>query len=119
ALWRGPALGELADRPFARLAAGRLEEARMTAVEELAEAHLALGRAEDALARLTTHVGQHPLRERAWGQLMLALYRLGRQADALRAYQRVRHILAEELGVEPTPELRSLEERILRQSPDL
>ncbi len=119
ALWRGPALGELSDRPFAQLEASRLEEARMTAVEELAEAHLALGRAEDALARLTTHVGRHPLRERAWGQLMLALYRLGRQADALRAYQRVRHILAEELGVDPTPELRSLEERILRQSSDL
>jgi len=119
ALWRGPALGELSDRPFARLEASRLEEARMTAVEELAEAHLALGRAEEALARLSTHVGQHPLRERPWGQLMLALYRLGRQADALRAYQRLRRTLAEELGVDPTPELRSLEERILRHSPDL
>jgi predicted ATPase/DNA-binding SARP family transcriptional activator len=119
ALWRGSALGELSDRPFAQLEASRLEEARMTAVEELAEAYLALGRGEDALTRLTSHVGRHPLRERAWGQLMLALYRLGRQADALRAYQRVRHILAEELGVDPTPELRLLEERILRQSPDL
>ena len=119
ALWRGPALGDLSDRPFARLEASRLEEARMLALEELAETYLTLGRAEDALARLTIHVGRHPLRERAWGQLMLALYRLGRQADALRAYQQVRHILAEELGVDPTPELRSLEEQILRQSPDL
>ena len=119
ALWRGPALGELSDRPFARFEASRLEEGRLSAVEELVEAQLTLGRAEDAVARLTAHVGQHPLRERPWGQLMLALYRLGRQADALRAYQRLRHILAEELGVDPTPELRRLEEQILRQAPDL
>ena len=91
----------------------------MGAVEDLAEALLALGRAQDALARLKTHVAEHPLRERAWGQMMLALYRLGRQADALRAYQEVRHILGEELGVEPTPELRRLEEQVLRQATDL
>src|SRR5437764_9344337 len=119
ALWRGAALGGLADRPFARLEAQRLEEARLGAVEDLAEALLALDRAQDALDRLTTHVAEHPLRERAWGQMMLALYRLGRQADALRAYQQLRHILGEELGVEPTPELRRLEEQILRQSTDL
>ncbi|MGH8991825.1 MAG: BTAD domain-containing putative transcriptional regulator [Acidimicrobiia bacterium] len=119
ALWRGPALGELSDRSFARLEAHRLDEARLGAVEDLVEAHLALGRAEEALALLKTHVGRHPLRERPWGQMMLALYRLGRQADALRAYQQVRRALVEELGVEPTPDLRRLEEQILRQAPEL
>jgi predicted ATPase/DNA-binding SARP family transcriptional activator len=119
ALWRGAALGDLSDRPFVRLEAQRLEEARLGAVEDLAEALLALGRAQDALARLETHVAEHPLRERPWGEMMLALYRLGRQADALRAYQQVRKILGEELGVEPTPELRRLEEQILHQSTDL
>ncbi len=119
ALWRGPVFGELSDRPFAQLEAHRLEEARLAAVEDLAEAELSLGRPEDALARLKSHVGQHPLRERPWGQMMLALYRLGRQADALRAYQQVRRLLGDELGVEPTPELRRLEEQILRQSADL
>jgi len=119
ALWRGAAFGELADRPFARLEAERLEEARLAGVEDLAEALLAVGRAEEALERLKPHVAEHPLREQAWGQLMLALYRLGRQADALRAYQHLRHTLAEELGVDPTPELRRLEEQILRQTPNL
>jgi len=118
-LWRGAAFGDLADRPFARLEAQRLEEARLAAVEDLADALLALGRAGEALDRLNPHVAGHPLRERAWGQTMLALYRLGRQADALRAYQQLRHTLAEELGVDPTPELRRLEEQILRQAPDL
>ena len=119
ALWRGPALGDLSDRPFARLEAQRLEEARLGAVEHVADALLALGRAQDALARLEIHVAEHPLRERAWGQMMLALYRLGRQAEALRAYQQLRRLLGEELGVEPTPELRRLEERILRQEQEL
>ncbi|HEV8624558.1 MAG TPA: BTAD domain-containing putative transcriptional regulator [Acidimicrobiia bacterium] len=119
ALWRGPAFGDLADHPFARLEAHRLEEARVAAVEDLAEALLAVGRAQDALARLERHVAEHPLRERPWGQMMLALYRVGRQADALRAFQHLRHILGEQLGVEPTPELRRLEEQILRQSADL
>jgi predicted ATPase/class 3 adenylate cyclase len=118
-LWRGPAFGELADRPFARLEAQRLEEARLAAVEDLADALLAVGRAEEALERLKPHVAEHPLRERAWGQTMLALYRLGRQAEALRAYQGLRHTLAEELGVDPSPELRRLEEQILRQTPEL
>jgi DNA-binding SARP family transcriptional activator len=119
ALWRGAALGDLADTPFARPEAQRLEEARLGALEDLAEALLALGRAQDALARVSSHVAEHPLRERPWGQMMLALYRLGRQADALQAYQQVRHILGEELGVQPTPELRRLCEQILRQSAEL
>jgi predicted ATPase/DNA-binding SARP family transcriptional activator len=118
-LFTGPALGDLADRDFARLEARRLDEARLTAVEDLADAELAFGQPGPALARLEPHVGAHPLRERAWGQLMLALYRLGRQAEALRAYQDLRHLLGEELGIEPTPALRQLEERILRQHPDL
>ncbi|HEY3240998.1 MAG TPA: BTAD domain-containing putative transcriptional regulator [Acidimicrobiia bacterium] len=119
ALWRGPALADLSDRRFARLEASRLEEARLAAVEELAEAELTLGHPAKALARLEPHVAEHPLRERAWGQIMVALYRLGRQADALRAYQRIRSILREELGLEPTPSLRRLEQQILLQRPEL
>ena len=118
-VWRGPALADLADRRFARLEAARLEEARLGAVEELVEAELAVGRPERALARLETHVAENPLRERAWGQLMVTLYRLGRQADALRAYQEVRRVLRDDLGLEPTPWLRGLEEQILHQRPEL
>ncbi len=118
-LWRGPALADLSDRRFARLEASRLEEARLGAIDELAEAELALGRSAQALVRLESHVADHPLRERAWGQLMVALYRLGRQADALRAYQRLRLTLRDELGLEPTPALRQLEEQILQQRPEL
>ncbi len=118
-LWRGPALADLSDRRFAQLEAGRLEEARLGAIEELTEAELVLGRPAQALVRLESHVAEHPLRERAWGQLMVALYRLGRQADALRAYQRIRVTLRDELGLEPTPALRQLEEQILRQCPEL
>jgi predicted ATPase/DNA-binding SARP family transcriptional activator len=118
-LFTGPALGDLADRDFARPEARRLDEARLTAIEDLADAELALGQPAVALSRLEPHVGAHPLRERAWGQLMLALYRLGRQAEALRAYQELRRVLVEELGIEPTPALRQLEERILHQHPEL
>jgi len=118
-LWRGPALADMADRRFARLEAARLDDARLAAEEELIEAELAVGRPERALARLERHVGENPLRERAWGQLMVALYRLGRQGDALRAYQEVRKVLREELGLEPTPWLRELEDHILQQRPEL
>ncbi|MGH9002205.1 MAG: AfsR/SARP family transcriptional regulator, partial [Acidimicrobiia bacterium] len=118
-LWRGPALADLADRRFARLEASRLEESRLGVIDELSEAELALGRPAQAVVRLESHLADHPLRERAWGQLMVALYRLGRQADALRAYQKLRRTLRDELGLEPTPALRQLEEQILRQSPDL
>ncbi|MGH9282977.1 MAG: AfsR/SARP family transcriptional regulator, partial [Acidimicrobiales bacterium] len=119
ALWRGPAFGALSSSPAFSVEAHRLDEARLAATEDLAEAELLLGRPGDALARLEPHVEANPLRERAWGQLMLALYRLGRQADALRAFQAVRHVLAEELGVEPTPALRELEAGILQHRPDL
>jgi DNA-binding SARP family transcriptional activator len=119
ALWRGPALADVADLPFARLEAARLEESRLLAVEGLAGAELARGRPADALDLLEPHVASHPLREAAWGQLMTALYRLGRQAEALRAFQQLRHVLADELGLEPNPELRKLEAQILAQSPEL
>jgi predicted ATPase/DNA-binding SARP family transcriptional activator len=118
-LWRGPALGDLADHSFARIEGSRLDEARLEVVEELAEAELAAGEPAAALARLEPHLAEHLLRERAWGQLMVALYRLGRQAEALRAYQQLRRHLREELGLEPTPALRQLEQQILKQSPEL
>ncbi len=119
ALWRGPALGELATWPFARVEAARLDEARLAAVEDLAEAELALGRVADALNRVEPVVREWPLRERAVGQLMLGLYRSGRQAEALAAYQTLRRALADELGLDPTPALRDLEAAILRQSDEL
>ena len=119
ALWRGPALDGLAGWPGFGAEARRFHEARLGATEDLAAAELGLDRPGDALARLEPHVAANPLRERAWGQLMLALYRLGRQAEALRAYQQVRHVLAEELGLEPTPALHDLEAGILQHRPDL
>ena len=118
-LWRGPALGELASWAFAQPEAVRLDEARLEAVENLAEAELSLGRAASALSRLEPLVHQFPLRERAVGQLMVALYRTGRQADALAAYQSLRRTLADDLGLVPTPGLRDLEAAILRQSEEL
>ena len=118
-LWHGPALGELASWSFAQSEAIRLEEARLDAIEDLAEAELTLGRVASALNRLEPMIRQFPLRERAVGQLMLALYRTGRQADALAAYQSLRRTLADELGLVPTPALRDLEAAILRQSEDL
>ena len=119
ALWRGPALADLADRSFARAEATRLDEARLEVIEELSEVELTSGRTAAALALLEPQVAAHPLRERAWGLLMLSLYRLGRQAEALRAYQELRRLLGEELGLEPTPSLRRLEQQILLQSPEL
>ncbi|HEX6381390.1 MAG TPA: BTAD domain-containing putative transcriptional regulator, partial [Acidimicrobiia bacterium] len=118
-LWHGPALGELASWSFAQSEAIRLEEARLDAIEDLAEAELTLGRVASALHRLEPMIRQFPLRERAVGQLMLALYRTGRQADALAAYQSLRRVLADELGLEPTPALRNLEAAVLRQSEEL
>ena len=114
-LWRGPALGELAELPFATGWAARLEQLRLAAVEERIEAHLACGRHADVVDELERLVAAEPLRERLWAQLMVALYRSGRQAEALRAYGRLRAVLAEELGIDPGPELRRLEEAILRQ----
>lgn len=119
ALWRGRAYGELAAAPFARAEAARLEEMRLAALEVRAEAELALGGHAELVGELEELVGREPFRERIWGHLMLALYRSGRQADALSAYRKVRDHLADQLGIDPGTELRRLEERILRQDPDL
>jgi DNA-binding SARP family transcriptional activator/pimeloyl-ACP methyl ester carboxylesterase len=119
ALWRGPALAGFDTVPSARAEASRLEEQRLAALESRAEALLACGRHRDLIAELETLTAAHPLRERFWYQRMLALYRAGRQADALRAYRELRDILVAELAIEPGPELRELQARILRQDPAL
>ncbi len=118
-LWRGPALAEFTYEPFAQAEISRLEELRLEATEDRVEAELASGRHAEVVAELESLVGSHPFRERVRGQLMLALYRSGRQAEALEAYRRGREVLAEELGIDPTPELTELEARILRQDPAL
>jgi DNA-binding SARP family transcriptional activator/EAL domain-containing protein (putative c-di-GMP-specific phosphodiesterase class I)/FixJ family two-component response regulator len=118
-LWRGPALAGVSDNGHLAGQATRLEEARLDAIEDLAEAELVTGPASDVLVRLEEHVEANPLRERGWGLLMVALYRLGRQAAALRAFQQLRTILLDELGIDPSPELVEIEGRILRQDPSL
>ncbi len=118
-LWRGPALDGLDNAPSIRAEAGRLEEERLAVLESRAEALLACGRHRDLVAELETLTGAHPLRERFWLQRMLALYRSGCQADALRAYREVRDILTADLAIEPGPELRDLHARILSQDPAL
>lgn len=119
ALWRGAALAEFAGRPFAAAWASGLEEERRSTVEALADALLATGRPAEAAKVLEPLVAQAPFREAACERLMLALYRCGRQADALGAFRTVRAALDSELGLEPNPSLRQLEARILAQSPDL
>jgi DNA-binding SARP family transcriptional activator/pimeloyl-ACP methyl ester carboxylesterase len=118
-LWRGAALADMDSVPFARAEASRLEEERLATLESRAEALLACGRHRDLIAELETLTTAHPLRERFWQQRMLALYRAGRQADALRAYRELREILVAELAIEPGLELRDLHARILRQDPGL
>lgn len=115
ALWRGPPLADFAYEPFAQNEAGRLEELRLSAVEERIEAELELGGAAELTSELESLVRENPLRERPRGQYMLALYRSGRQAEALQAYQETRRMLVEELGIEPTPALQQLHASILRQ----
>jgi DNA-binding SARP family transcriptional activator/WD40 repeat protein len=119
ALWRGTPFGDLAGEPFARADAARLEERRLVAIEDRVEAGLRLGHHGPVVAELEGLVTEYPFREALWGQLMLALYRSGRQADALRTFARLRSILGEELGIEPGTPLRDLEEAILLQKPDL
>jgi DNA-binding SARP family transcriptional activator len=119
ALWRGPALEDLAFEPFARDEVGRLEEARLAALEQRIEADLEVGSAGELVGELEQLVGEQPLRERFRAQLMLALYRAGRQADALEAYQDARRVLMEELGLEPSEELRALQQAILQQDASL
>jgi DNA-binding SARP family transcriptional activator len=117
ALWRGPPLAEFAFEPFAHSEIARLEERRLVALEERIEADLALGHHSDLVGELEVLAGEHPLRERLQRQLMLALYRSGRQAEALDVYQAARGALVEELGIEPARELRDLHQAILRQDP--
>ncbi|MEO5576418.1 MAG: BTAD domain-containing putative transcriptional regulator [Gaiellaceae bacterium] len=118
-LWRGPALADLEEEDFARLEAARLDELRVTALEERIDAELELGRHAGLVGELEQLVATHPLRERLRGQLMLALYRCGRQAEALEVYRAARLALADELGLDPSPELQELERRVLRQDPEL
>ena len=115
ALWRGRALADVAEDGVLALESSRLEELRLSALEGRIEAELALGRHAELAGELERLVGEHRLRERLWRQLMLALYRCGRQADALAAYARVREILTTELGLEPGEELRRLQQEVLRQ----
>ncbi len=114
-LWRGSPLGDLAFEPFAQVEVERLEELRLAALEERVEAELALGRNDALVPELQALVAQHPLRERLRGQLMLALYRSGRQAEALQVYREARGYFVEELGLEPGPSLKTIEQAILRQ----
>jgi DNA-binding SARP family transcriptional activator len=118
-LWRGRALQEVADQPWAQPEAERLEELRRVATEQLLEARLALGEHEQLVPDAKMAVEENPLRERGWATLVLALYRCGRQADALRTYQRLRNLLLDELGIDPSPPLAALEEAILRHDPAL
>ena len=118
-LWRGPPLAEFAQEPFALREAARLAELRLGAQEDRVDADLALGRHGELVAELEALVAAEPLRERLRGQLMLALYRSGRQAAALETYREARRALADELGLEPGPALQRLERAILRQDGEL
>src|SRR3984957_10418457 len=118
-LCRGPVLGDLSGESFAQVEVGRLEELRLGATEDRIEADLALGRHGDVVGELEALVAVHPLRERLHGQLMLALYQGGRQAEALGAYRAARQLTIRELGLEPGPALRRLEGALLRQDPAL
>jgi predicted ATPase/DNA-binding SARP family transcriptional activator len=119
ALWRGRPLEDTDNAGFAMVAVGRLDELRLACLEERLDADLALGRHGEVLAELASLVTEHPLRERLRAQLMLALYRCGRQADALEAYQDGARVLRDELGLEPSTQLRDLEHAILNQAPSL
>jgi DNA-binding SARP family transcriptional activator/pimeloyl-ACP methyl ester carboxylesterase len=119
ALWRGPALADLGDLQFAAGEQARLEEERLAVLESRVDAQLMCGLHREPIAELETLTTRYPLRERFWSQRLLALYRAGRQADALRAYRELRSTLIGQLGIEPGPELRDLEARILRQDPAL
>ena len=119
ALWRGPALADFANEGFAQAEIGRLEELRLVAVEGRLDTELAAGNHAELVGELEALAAAHPLRERFRAQLMVAMYRSGRQADALAAYRAARAVLAGELGIDPSPELRQLEQAILVQDPSL
>jgi YVTN family beta-propeller protein len=118
-MWRGPPLSDFAYESFAQAAIAQLEELRLATVETRVEADLALGHARELVGELRDLVARNPLRERLRGQLMLALHRSGRQAEALEAYQEFRHRMSEELGLEPGPSLRQLELAVLARDPAL
>ena len=119
ALWRGPALADVSQESFAHTEILRLEELRLVALERRIDAELTLGRDDELVAELDALVDEHPLRERLRAQLMLSLYRSGRQAEALEVYRQTRRLLVDELGIEPSPALHALEQAILRQDPEL
>jgi DNA-binding SARP family transcriptional activator len=119
ALWRGPALADLVHEPFARTEAPRLDELRASAREQLVETELTLGRHEALVPEIEALIEFSPFRERPRAQLMLALYRSGRQAEALEAFAAARNLLRDELGLEPSATLRTLQQAILRQDPAL
>ena len=118
-LWRGPAFGELAGHEVVRVEAVHLEELRGSAAAERVDAQLALGFHEEVIGELEARLDAEPLAEGPYAQLMLALYRSGRQADALATFRRLREQLREELGVDPSPPVQALHARLLRQDPDL
>jgi DNA-binding SARP family transcriptional activator/class 3 adenylate cyclase/WD40 repeat protein/energy-coupling factor transporter ATP-binding protein EcfA2 len=118
-LWRGDAFGEFREVEACVAEARRLEELRLGLVEGRVDADLAAGQSSELVGEIEALLRDEPFRERLWGQLMLALYRSGRQRDALDAYQRARGLLADELGIEPGPELRRLEAAVLAQDPSL
>jgi DNA-binding SARP family transcriptional activator len=119
ALWRGPPLADLSYEPFAQAEISRLEELRLDALELRVQADLAAGRHGELVGELEALVAEHPLRERLWMHLMLALYRSSRQAEALEAYRGARRVLDEELGLEPSAELKQLEQAVLQHDPAL
>ena len=119
ALWRGPPLADLVDEPALQRDIARLEELRLSTLERRIDADLEAGRNADLAAELEGLIAEHPLREHLRWQLILALYRGGRQAEALEVYRETRRVLTEELGLEPSPELRELERAILQHDPAL
>ena len=118
-LWRGRPCEELVEHSWATAEVARLEEMRREAEDDLADLRLAIGEHNAMVGRLEAAVAAEPLRERRWAQLMLGYYRSGRQADALRAFGRLRSALAEELGLSPSADLAALEQKVLLQSPEL
>ena len=117
--WHGDVLADFSFEEFARAEIDRLNEERLGVMEDLFDARLALGQHDELVGEIEHTVRDHPLRESLWAKLMLALYRSGRQAEALRTYQRAADTLVEELGIDPSPMLQSLEDDILQQSPTL
>ena len=118
-MWRGQAYSEVRDEPFARAEARRLEELLLSAVETRIDAGLTLGRQQELVGELETLTAANPMRERLWSQRMLALYRYGRQAEALRVFQDLRSVLVDELGIEPGHDVTWMEQAILAQDPAL